>query len=325
MKESLFFSVAINRALEKALELDERVFIIGEDIGVKGGAFGITRGLLEKFGCKRIVDSPISENSLIGLGIGASMTGLRPIVEIMYMDFIALAMDQILNKMSKIHYISQGYFNLPLVIRTTAGGGKYYGPDHSQSLEPLLQNIPGICLAVPSNPNDAYHMLLNSIIGDVPVIFVEYRKLYECRGEVDFGIRESAFGKSKIASEGGDVTIVSYGRMLHACLNVKGRLLRDGICDAEVVDIRYIKPFDKETICQSIAKTGRLVTVEESCLTGGIGAEIVASVTSNNFYEMDAPPLRIGGLDQPIPFSPYLEDKVLPTEDYIYQIIKKSL
>ncbi|HPN32255.1 MAG TPA: transketolase C-terminal domain-containing protein [bacterium] len=315
--EKIFFSNALNLGIEHCLENDENVFFMGEDISTKGGAFGVTKGLFEKFGNKRILDMPISENSFVGMAIGAAMNGLRPVVEIMYMDFIALAMDQILNKISKLPYISNGFFKLPITIRTTAGGGRFYGPDHSQSLEPLFMNIPNITIVVPSNVNDAYHLIKESINYDGPILFIEYRKLYELRGNIDFKDKIE-FGKAKIVEKGNDLTILSYGRMLNLCQSIIKKIKDEKNIGIELIDLRFLKPLDYNTIIESVKKTGRIITVEESCKTSGIGSEVIAYITENIFYDLDAPPFRIAAKDMPIPFSPYIENKVLPDEEKIY-------
>lgn len=321
--EQVFFSEAVNRALADALAADGRVVLLGEDIGAKGGAFGVTRGLQTRFGRKRVVDTPISENSIVGLGVGAALTGLRPVVEIMYFDFIALALDPLLNKAVKLPYLTHGRYTVPLVIRTAAGGGRAYGPDHSQALEPLFMNIPGLNVAVPATPADAYAMLTDALQRNETTLFVEYKVLYGMRGPL---IEEvpPAYGRGRVARSGSDVTLATFGRMVPLCMAAAGQLAGDGIA-AEVLDLRYLKPLDDGLLTASVAKTGVLVTVEESSISGGIGAEIVATVTERCLYELDKPPLRLGARPHPVPFSPALESKALPTSGFIAERVREHL
>lgn len=325
MKE-LFFTQAVAQALSEEMARDENIFILGEDIGAYGGAFGGTRGLLEEFGSKRVVDSPISEGSMVGLGVGTALTGLRPIIEIMYMDFIALGFDQILNKASKFRFLSGGKIPVPLVVRTAAGGGRFYGPDHSQSLEGLFIHVPGLKIAVPSNPHDAKGMLKAAIRCDDPVLFIEYKGLYGLRGPVSEDIDEIVpFGKAAIKKEGSDLTVVTFGRMVGRALEAAAIIEEAEGVSVEVIDLRTLAPLDMDSVASSVEKTGHLVVVEEGCLTGGVGGEITARVVERSFFDLDAPIVRVAARDIPIPFSPYLEDEVLPSVEKIKEGMAKCL
>ncbi len=319
MKE-VFFTQAIAEGIAEEMERDRSVFMIGEDIATYGGAFGASQGLFERFGPSRIIDSPISENSLVGLAIGAALTGLRPIVEIMYMDFITLAFDQILNKAIKCRYLSQGSRSVPLVIRTSAGGGRCYGPDHSQSLEGLFIHLPGLQIVAPSNPYDAKGMLKAAIRSNDPVLFIEYRMLYAMRGSVSTNIEEIVpLGKAVIRKEGQDITVVTFGRQVEISLNAINQIEKE--ISIELIDLRSLSPLDMDTILSSVKKTGHLVVVEEGCVTGGVCGEISAKVMEAGFYDLDAPIVRVGARDVPVPFSPYLENQVLPSSNSIKQAI----
>ena len=325
MKE-LFFTQAIAEAIAEEMERDPAVFMLGEDLGLYGGAFGASRGLIDKFGERRIVNSPISENSIVGLGIGAALRGLRPIIEIMYMDFITLAFDQILNKATKICYLSQGSVPLPIVIRTAAGGGRYYGPDHSQSLEGLFVHLPGLKIAVPSIPYDAKGMLKAAIRSNNPVLFVEYKMLYGLRGNVSEDPEELVpLGKAALIKEGTDLTVVSFGRMVHESVEAVEQLEQEEDLSIEIIDLRTLSPLDWSLVINSVKKTGHLVIAEEGCLTGGVGGEISARIVESSFYDLDAPIVRVAARDVPIPFSPYLEGFVLPSVDSIKGGILKCL
>jgi len=323
-EKDLFFSQAISAAIEEEMERDESVVLLGEDIGLTGGAFGATRGLWEKFGPRRVVQTPISENSIVGLGIGAAITGLRPVVEIMYMDFIGLAYDQIMNKMSKLYYLTGGEVCVPMVIRVTAGGGRNYGPDHSQSLEALLNHLPGVVVAVPSSPENAKGLLKAAIRCDDPVVFVEYRMNYSLRGKVSQD-PEALYplGKAEVIRSGSALTLISYGRMLNLCKEVIDESYALG--EVELIDLLTIKPVDLKTIGASVRKTKNVMIVDEGYRTNGVAAEITALVNDHFFFDLDAPVRRVTGRDLPIPFSGYLEDLVLPNKQKLFEEITLCL
>lgn len=319
-----FFSGAITEALAEEMRRDPSVFVMGEDIGPMGGAFGATRGLHDEFGPKRVVQTPISENSIVGLGIGAAITGLRPVVEIMYMDFIGLAYDQIMNKMTKLHFLTGGEVKVPMVVRTTAGGGRFYGPDHSQSLEAIFNHLPGLVVVAPSEPMNAKALLKAAIRCDDPVLFVEYRMNYAMRGPVstDPGYL-MPLGKARVVRQGSKLTLLSWGRMLNRCREVVDADFASA--GVELIDLLTIRPLDVECIARSVAKTGNLLVVEEGYRTNGVGAELMALAGERFFFDLDAPMRRISGLDMPIPFSEHLENEVLPSHERIKEGIRQCL
>lgn len=313
----IYYLDAIKEALSQQMEADERIFLIGEDIGVYGGAFGLTAGMLDKFGKDRIMDTPISEQGIVGIAIGAALMGLRPIVEIMFSDFLILALEQVANQAAKIHYMFGGKATVPLVIRTPGGGGTGAAAQHSQSLEAIINHIPGLKVIMPSTPYDAKGLLISAIADPNPVIFLEHKLLYKkIKGEVPEKIYSIPLGKADIKKEGKDITVVATSFMLQKVLKVADNLLSKGI-DIEVIDPRTIKPLDLETIVESVKKTGRVVLVEEACYTGGFTSFIASEIQAKAFDWLDAPINRITGLDCPIPYSPVLENAVIPSEERI--------
>ena len=319
-----YFSWAINQALDEEMAHDPDVILIGEDIGVYGGAFGVTKGLLAKYGSRRIVETPISENSFVGLAVGAAMLGLKPVVEIMFMDFIALALDQILNSAGKLHYMYNGQVSVPLVIRTPGGAKGGYGPSHSQMLTSLFLSIPGIKMVAPSNPAQAKGLLKSAIRDGNPVIFVENKRLYPQRGEVPPGDYTVPLDKAVVTAPGKDVTLFAYSAMVPACLAVRQALAGEGV-DIEVVDLVSLKPLDRETIDASVRRTGRAICVEEACVTGGVGAEVAALLAETCMDALEAPIVRVGAKDVPIPSSPELEKYVLPSADDIVPAVRQTM
>jgi len=312
---------ALNSALAHALEQDDRVVLMGEDIGLYGGAFGVTRGLLERFGSARIRETPISENGVVGVAVGAAMTGLRPVVEIMFMDFILLAADQIINHAAKLHYIYDGQVSVPLVIRTPAGAGRGYGASHSQNLESLFLSAPGLKIVVPSNPSDAKGLLASAIADDNPVLFVEPKSLYEKRGIVPEGPHAVPLGVAQVIRAGDDLTLVTYGGGVDTAVAASNELAEGGI-EADVIDLRTLKPMDTQTLITSVNRTGRCIVFEEGHLTGGIGAEISARIMEHCFSALHAPVRRIALPDTPIPSSGVLEQAILPREDHIFEAVE---
>ncbi len=303
---------AIRETLTQAIQDDPDVFILGEDIGAYGGAFGVTRGLLEKFGPERIRDTPISEPAIVGAGIGAAIAGSRPVVEIMFMDFITLALDQLINQAAKLHYIFGDQARCPLVVRTPNGGGRGYGATHSQCLESLLISVPGLYICAPSSPADAAGLLLAAIENDNPVIFLEHKLLYPLRGEVPEGpIQALPLGKANLLREGSDITVVSWSWMTTQALQAAAELERENI-HIEVIDMRTLSPLDIDSICKSVEITGRLLIAEEGPRTGGISAEIGFSVFERAFDLLDGPIQRVTAEDCPIPAARNLEQALLP-------------
>jgi pyruvate/2-oxoglutarate/acetoin dehydrogenase E1 component len=313
---------AITEALEEEMVRDEKVFLIGEDIGPQGGVFGATRGLLDKFGSKRVRQTPISESAIIGAACGSSMLGLRPVAEIMYFDFIAIAMDQVVNQVAKLRYTSSGQLKLPLVIRTQGGGGRGKGPQHSQSLEAWFFHTPGLKIAMPSTPYDAKGLLKSAIREDNPVLFIENAILYNTKGLVPDEEYTVPIGKAEVKREGQDLTIVATSAMVLRVLEAAQKLETMDI-SAEVIDLRSLSPLDINTVVESVEKTSKLLIVHEACKRGGIGAEISSLVTERAFDYLDAPVARIGGLETPMPFAESLEKEVIPDAAKIIEQARK--
>jgi pyruvate/2-oxoglutarate/acetoin dehydrogenase E1 component len=320
----LRFGQAINRALADAMAEDSSVILLGEDIAGPGGPFGVTRGLLDRFGPERVRNTPISEAAIVGASVGAAMTGLRPVVEIMFMDFVTLAMDQIANHAAKFHYMYGPQACVPLVIRTPAGGGRSYGATHSQSLEAWFLHVPGLKVITPATPADAKGLLKSAIRDDNPVLCVEHKLLYATTGPVPDGDVTVPLGQAAIRREGRDVTLVAYSYYVGVALQAAEALARDGI-EAEVVDLRTLVPLDTAAVLDSVRKTGRLVCIEEGTRTGGVGAEIAARVAEEAYEYLDAPIRRVATPDIPIPFSPVLEDAALPKVDGIVHTVLELL
>jgi 2-oxoisovalerate dehydrogenase E1 component beta subunit len=306
---------AIRQALWEEMDRDERVFMLGEDIGVYGGAFKITKGFYEKFGPERVIDTPLSESAFVGAAIGAALMGMRPIVEMQFADFIACAFDQIVNMAAKHHYrIGEP---VPLVIRAPYGGGIGAGPYHSQCPEAWFFHVAGLKLVAPSTPRDAKGLLKASIRDPNPVIYFEHKYLYRhVKGEVPDGDHLVPIGKAEIKRQGSTVSVITYGAMVHHSLKAAEQLMPEGI-DLEVVDLRTLQPMDFETIMASVEKTGRAMVVHEAPKTGGIGGEIAARLAEEAFRCLDAPIFRVASPHSPVPFSPVLEEAYLPNADKI--------
>ena len=315
------YADALNEALIEEMARDERVFVIGEDVDLYGGVFKLTRHLVEQFGPHRVVGTPISEEGFVGLAVGAAMTGLRPVVEIMYMDFIMLAMDQMVNQMAKLRYMSGGQFPMPVTIRAQAGAGTAEAAQHSQSLEAWFVHVPGIKVVMPATVYDAKGLLKSAIRDNNPVVIIENRVLFYEFEEVPEGEWIVPLAKADIARIGSDVTVVATGYTRRKVLAAAQRL--DGEVSVEVIDPRTIQPLDLETIVASVRKTGRLLVVHEAPTCCGVGAEIVRRVVAEAFHYLDAPPQVLGGADLPMPFSPPLEKACLPQEATIVSAVRK--
>jgi len=315
---------AINEALREEMERDDKVFLLGEDVGAFGGAMAVTKGLYEKFGPKRVMDMPISESVIIGSALGCALTGLRPVAEIMFIDFTCVCMDQIVNQIAKIRYMLGGQVRVPLVIRTQGGAGKSYAAQHSQSLESWFVHTPGIKVVMPSTPYDAKGLLKSCIREDNPIMFIEHKLLYNTKGEIPNGDYTIPIGKAEIKREGNDVTLATYSRMVLFALEAANILEKEGI-SVEVVDLRTLSPLDMNTLLDSVKKTGHLLTVEEGNKNVGVGAEIVSRVVEKAFDYLDAPPRRLASKDVPIPFNRDLERTVLPNTQKIISKVKESL
>ncbi|MEA2389346.1 MAG: pyruvate dehydrogenase component beta subunit [Thermoleophilaceae bacterium] len=310
---------ALNRALREEMEADEKVFIMGEDIGVFQGAFKVTQGLLEDFGEKRVRDTPISENTIVGAGVGAAMTGLRPIVELMTINFSLLALDQIVNCAASIRYMFGGQVKVPMVIRMPQGAGHQLGPTHSHSLEAMYLHVPGLLVAVPTTAADAKGLLKAAIRDDNPVIFIEHESLYGQRGEVPDNGGPMRFGEAAIRREGEDVTIIGISRMALTAQKAAEELAAEHEVEAEVIDPRTLRPLDLDTILESVRKTNRVVVVEEGWPHGGVGANLAALIQEQAFDHLDAPIGRVTGADVPMPYSKPLEQAAFPHPEHVVQ------
>lgn len=317
---------ALREALREEMLRDERVFLMGEDIGAYGGSYTVTRGLLEEFGPDRVKDTPISESGIVGAGIGAALSGLRPMVEIMTINFSLVAIDQIINNASKFLYMSAGQFNVPLVLRMASGGGSQLGATHSHSFEGMYAHFPGLKVVCPSNPADAKGLLKQAFRDENPVIFIEHSALYSMKGEVpddaDFRI---PFGKARIAREGTDVTIVGYSGSVHQALRAAAMLEEQEQVSAEVIDLRCLRPLDMETVITSVKKTNRAVIVEDDWKFGGFGGELSAQIMERAFDWLDAPVARVSGKDVPMPYNRNLEFAALPSEEDVVEAVLAML
>ena len=307
---------AVSNALREALNEDERVLLIGEDIGPYQGSYAVTRGFFEEFGPRRIMDSPLSESAITGAGIGAAMGGIRPIVEIMTINFALLAIDQIVNNAAKLRYMSGGQISAPVIIRTVTGGGGQVGATHSQSLEGWFASVPGLKVVTPSTPHDVLGLFRACRKEVDPVLFVEHILLYSRKGEVTEKPYQVPLGVADVKREGNDLTIVSYSHMVQVSIEAAKELSKQGV-EIEVVDLRTLRPLDIQTVLKSVQKTHRALVVEESCQTGGFGAEIVSQIQQKVFDSLDAPVGRVAGRDVPMPYSQALEKLAIPDKDRI--------
>jgi pyruvate dehydrogenase E1 component subunit beta len=315
---------AISDALWEEMERDESVFIMGEEVGVWGGTYAVTRGFFDHFGEKRVRDTPIAEQVIVGAAVGAAMNGLRPVAEIMTINFAFLALDAMVNHAAKAHYMFNGQFTVPLVIRTTTGGGRQLGATHSHSPEALFAHFPGMTVVAPSTPYDAKGLLKASIRSDNPVLFVEHSTLYQTRGEIPTTDYVVPIGKSDVKREGTDITIVSYSKMVQVSLEAARELEKEGI-SAEVIDLRTLRPLDIAPVLDSFKKTNRCVVVEEGWSLYGVGAEIAVRIQEEAFDWMDAPVKRVAQEDVPLPYSRDLEQSALPDTKKVVKAVKDTL
>ena len=316
---------AMKLALREALVEDERVFLVGEDIGPYGGAYAVTGGFWEEFGPRRIKDSPLSESGFVGAGIGAAMAGLKPVVEIMTINFSLLAMDQIVNHAARVRYMSGGQFDVPLIMRTVTGGGAGLGATHSQSLEHWYATVPGLYVVAPSSPADALGLFRAARESMDPVFFVEHILLYGNRGPVPDEPYAVPIGLADVKRPGKDLTIVSYSRMVNVALQAAKQLADEDGVDVEVVDLRTLRPLDIETVVKSVRKTHRAMVVEETWRTGGLGAEIAASIQEQAFDYLDAPIGRVAGIEVPAPYSKWLEPLAFPDAARVVAAVRDML
>jgi pyruvate/2-oxoglutarate/acetoin dehydrogenase E1 component len=323
VRRELSYLEAVREALRQEMQRDERVFIIGEDVGIYGGAFGVTRGLVEEFGEERVIDTPISEYGIAGAITGAALTGMRPVGEIMFMDFTTFAMEQLVNQAAKMRFMFGGTIKVPFVLRCPAGSGTGAAAQHSQSLESWFVHVPGLKVVMPSTPYDVKGLLLSSIRDDNPVIFVEHKLLYKTRGPVPEEAYTIPLGSADVKRPGRDLTIAATSIMVQRSLEAADLLAQEGI-EAEVVDPRTLKPLDKETIVQSVIKTGRVLIVHEACKTGGYGGELAAIIAGSEAFDyLDAPIVRLAGRDIPIPYNRTLEYHTVPQVENIVEVARQ--
>ncbi|MBR0681557.1 alpha-ketoacid dehydrogenase subunit beta [Roseomonas eburnea] len=315
---------AVNRALTESMTEDDTVILLGEDIGAAGGPFGATRGLQEKFGPDRVRDTPISEAGIIGAAVGAALSGLKPVAEIMFMDFITLAMDALVNQAAKARFMFGGQRGVPMVLRTPHGGGLSAGPQHSQCLEAWLCHIPGLKVVCPATPADAHALLRAAIADPDPVVMVENKALYAMKGEVDDAPAPLQIGRARVARPGRDATIVAYGAAVHWATEAATALARDSI-EAEVIDLRSLQPWDEATVLESLARTHHLVIAQEAVEAFGVGAEIAARMADIGFDELDGPILRVGAPFTPVPFAKELESAYRPDAARIAAAVRRTL
>ncbi len=315
---------AVAEAMAEEMARDERVFLMGEDVGKHGGAFAASKGLFDEFGPGRVRDTPISESIIVGAGVGAALTGMRPIVEIMYIDFIGMALDAVVNQAAKVKYMFGGHARVPLTIRTAFGAGRGNAAQHSQSLETWLTLIPGLLVVMPSTPSDAKGLLKSAIRNDNPVVVIENKLLYGESGDVPEDDYLVPIGKAAVRREGSDVTVIATSRMCKFAESAAEKLAAEGI-QVEIIDPRTLKPFDMETVAASIAKTHRVVVVNEGHNTGGFSNEISSKIMDTCFYELDGPVVRVAAEDVPIPYNSVLENEVIPAEKDILAAVHKIL
>ncbi|HEX2225738.1 MAG TPA: alpha-ketoacid dehydrogenase subunit beta [Candidatus Binatia bacterium] len=316
------FSQAINEALAEEMRRDPTVFIMGEDVAEAGTPFKVLSGLVAEFGTQRVIDSPISEAGISGIGVGAAMTGMRPVIDIMFGDFITLTMDQLVNQAAKIHYMSGGKLKVPLVLRTTLGATRRSAAQHSQSLHAWVSHIPGLKVVLPATPYDAKGLLKSAIRDDNPVVFFEDKMMYQLKGPVPNDEYTIPLGTADVKRAGNDISLVATSSMVQVALAAAANLEKDGI-SAEVVDVRTTAPLDRETLIRSAKKTGRAIVIDEGYERYGVTAEIASAIADGAFYYLDAPVKRMGAMDVPVPFSPVLEDQTVPTPEAVAEVAKR--
>ena len=320
-EREITFGQAIREAIAEEMARDERVFVIGEDVAEAGSVFKVLVGLLDEFGADRVIDSPISEAGIAGLGVGAAITGMRPIVDIMFGDFTTLVMDQLINQAAKTHYMSGGKLKVPMVLRTTLGASRRSAAQHSQSLHALFSHIPGLKVAVPSTPYDAKGLMKSAIRDENPVVIFEDKLLYQQKGPVPEEEYVLPLGQADVKRTGEDITIVATSSMVYVALEAVEKLAAAGI-SAELIDPRTTSPLDTETLIQSARKTSRALVVDEGCQQYGVTGELAAVIADGAFYYLDAPVKRIGAMNVPVPFSPAMEDLTIPSADLVVETAK---
>lgn len=323
-ERELTYREAVRETLRQAMERDERVFLMGQDIGAYGGAFAVTLGLVEEFGRERVIDTPISESAMIGGGAGAALVGMRPVVEIQFSDFIGIGMDQLVNQAAKIRFMFGGLAKVPMVLRAPIGCGTGAAAQHSQSQEAWYAHVPGLKVVMPSTPYDAKGLLRSAIEDDNPVLFLEHKLLYGLKEQVPEESYTIPLAEAEVKRSGTDITVIAYSQMVYRALQAAEELSKEGI-EAEVVDVRTLRPLDTETISRSIEKTHRALVAYEAPAFGGYGAEIASFIGEELFDELDAPVVRLGGLDIPVPYNPDLERALVPRPENIQEAVKKML
>jgi acetoin:2,6-dichlorophenolindophenol oxidoreductase subunit beta len=321
-EREITFAQAVREALAEEMRRDSRVCIFGEDVAEAGTPFKVLFGLVEEFGSQRIIDTPISEAGFTGIGVGAAMTGLRPVVDIMFGDFITLTMDQMVNQAAKVHYMSGGHWRVPMVMRTTLGATRRSAAQHSQSLHAWFSHIPGLKVVLPSTPYDAKGLLKTAIRDENPVVFFEDKMMYKLKGRVPDEDYTIPFGVADLKREGNDITLIATSSMVQIALTAAALLEKEGV-SAEVVDPRTTWPLDEKTIVDSVKKTSRAIVLDEGYGRYGVTAEIAAVIAEGAFYDLDAPVRRMGAMHVPIPFSPPLEDETVPTEATVFEAARK--
>ena len=318
----LAYRDALRHALIDAMREDPDVFVIGEEVGRYGGAYGVTKGLIEEFGPERLLDTPISEPAIVGTAVGAAMAGMRPVAELMYVDFIGMTMDQLCNQAAKIRYMFGGQIGVPMVLRTQGGTGRSAGAQHSQSLEAYIMHTPGLRLAMPATVYDAYHLLRQSLKQPDPVVFIEHKSLYAMTDEVDLSARPPEWGKAVIRRDGDDLVIISYSRQVHYALQAADKLAAHGR-EAMVIDLRTLNPLDFDTIREAVEKVGKALVVSEGAITCGVAAELAARISEECFDFLEEPVIRVAGEDIPISVSVELERNSVPTVDLIFETAQR--
>jgi pyruvate dehydrogenase E1 component beta subunit len=316
---------AVSQALWEEMERDPKVFIMGEEVGVWGGTYAVTRGFYDHFGGERVRDTPISESAIVGAAIGAALTGTRPVAELMTINFAFVAMDHIVNEAAKLHYMFGGQFVLPMVIRTTGGGGRQLGATHSQTPDAIFAHFPGLKVVAPATPYDAKGLLKAAIRCDDPVLFIEHATLYQTRGEVPDGDYTVPIGKSNIARPGKDITIVTYSKMLEVSTKAAEQLAKEAGIDAEIIDLRTLRPLDTDPVIESVKKTNRAVIVEEGWKSYGVGSEISSRIYEQAFDYIDAPVKRVAQDEVPLPYNRTLEQMALPQVEDVVAAVKEVL
>jgi len=315
---------ALRKALDDAMAEDNTIVVIGEEVGRYGGAYGVTKDLIGKYGPERLIDTPISEPAIVGAAVGAAMTGLRPVAELMYIDFLGMTMDQLANQAAKIRYMFGGQIGVPMVLRTQGGTGRSAGAQHSQSLEAWIMHTPGLRLAMPATVQDAYHLLRQSLTKPDPVVFIEHKALYTRKEEVDLDAEPLEWGKAAVRRTGKDLVIATYSRQLHYALDAAEKLSAKGI-EATVIDLRTLNPLDFDTVREHVERVGKAMVVSEGVMTAGVAAELAARITEECFDYLEQPVVRVAGEDIPISVSHEFETGSVPTPDFIRSVAEKML